>query len=274
MTPAPADIELDLLLEAIYLRYQHDFRSYARSSLRRRVTLARDHFGCTSLSALQERVLREPALFQELLGFLTVHVGDLFRDPSYFLALRERVVPLLATYPSLKIWVAGCSTGEEVLGLAILLREEGLLDRSTIYATDIDARALARAEAGIYPIERIATFSDNYRAAGGRGSLSEYYTTGYGAAVFDRSLRDRVVFSDHSLATDTVFSEVQFVSCRNVLIYFDEKLRDRAVGLFKDALPHGGFLGLGARETLRFSEHARAFTDFARAERIYRRTGR
>ena len=164
-------------------------------------------------------------------------------------------MPLLRTYPSLRVWVAGCSSGEEVYSLAILLREEGLLARTLIYATDINAQALEQAEAGVYNVDRIAGFSDNYRKAGGRASLSEYYTAAYGRAVFDKSLRENIVFSDHSLATDSVFAEVQLVSCRNVLIYFDRLLQDRAVGLFRDALVRRGFLGIGAKESLRFSEH-------------------
>lgn len=266
-----ADIELELLLEAIYRRYQHDFRAYARSSLRRRVGTAVERLGCASISALQDRILHDARAFAELLPILTVHVSEMFRDPPFFRALRERVVPVLATYPSVKAWVAGCSTGEEVYALAIVLHEEGLLDRSIIYATDIEPRALERAEAGIYEAERIRGFSEGYVAAGGRGSLSEYYTAGYGAAVFDRRLRRRVIFSDHSLATDAVFSEVQLVTCRNVLIYFADRLRDRAVGLFRDALVPGGFLGLGSKETLRFSRHAGDFDEFAREERIYTR---
>jgi chemotaxis protein methyltransferase CheR len=265
------DIELRLLLEAIYLRYHHDFRQYATASLRRRLAKALEALGLGTLSALQERVLRDPALFQRLLTFLTVQVSEMFRDPPFFSAFRDEVVPLLRTYPSLKIWVAGCAEGEEVYALAIALREEGLLERTLIYASDISAQALQRAEAGIYALDRIALFSENYVAAGGHASLSDYYTAAYGAAVFDRSLRRSVVFTDHSLATDQVFAEVQVVTCRNVLIYFDKVLQDRAVGLFRDALCHKGFLGLGAGETLRFSEHVDAFEPVVREARIYRK---
>jgi chemotaxis protein methyltransferase CheR len=223
------------------------------------------------LSRLQDKVLHEPSTFPALLGYLTVQVSEMFRDPAYFQALRARVVPLLRTYPSLRIWVAGCSTGEEVYSLAILLREEGLLARTLIYATDINAQALEQAEAGVYNVDRVAGFSDNYRKAGGRASLSEYYTAAYGRAVFDKSLRENIVFSDHSLATDSVFAEVQLVSCRNVLIYFDRVLQDRAVGLFRDALVRRGFLGIGVKESLRFSEHTDAFDEVSRNERIYQK---
>lgn len=268
MPLSESDIELKLLLEAIYLRYQHDFRQYASASLARRLRLAQQRFGCGSLSGLQERVLREPALFEQLLGYLTIQVSEMFRDPEFWRALRERVVPVLHTYPSLRIWVAGCATGEEVWSLAILLREEGLLERAQVYATDINGDALRKAEAGVYELERMAPFSEAYRAAGGRGSLSDYFTAGYGRAVFDKSLRKQVVFSDHSLATDSVFAEVQLVCCRNVLIYFEPPLQERALGLFADALCRRGFLGLGAKESLGFSAQAGRFEDFARAGRI------
>ena len=173
-------------------------------------------------------------------------------------------MPLLRTYPSLKVWVAGCSTGEEAYSLAILLREEGLLERTLIYATDINPQALQKAEAGVYDVDRIAGFTENHRKSGARSSLSDYYTAAYGRAVFDKSLKQHIVFSDHSLATDSVFAEVQLVSCRNVLIYFDRELQDRALGLFRDALCRKGFLGLGAKESLRFSPHADAFAEFVR----------
>ena len=180
-------------------------------------------------------------------------------------------MPLLRTYPSLKLWVAGCSTGEEVYSLAVLLREEGLLDKTLLYATDINAAALEKAEAGVYPLERIAAFTENHRRSGGKSSLSDHYRAHYGSAVFDKTLRKQMVFSDHSLATDSVFSEVQLVSCRNVLIYFDRPLQDRALGLFKDALCRKGFLGLGSRESIRFSAHAGAFSELVKDDRIYQK---
>ena len=263
------EIELELLVDAIYLKYQFDFRGYAQASLKRRMKTAMTRFGCETLSRLQGRVLHEPALFRLLLDYLTVQVSDMFRNPDYFKALREQVVPLLRTYPSLKMWVAGCSAGEEAWSLAILLYEEGLLERTLIYATDINAAALEKAEAGVYEIERIAGFTDNHRRSGATGSLSDYYTAAYGRAVFDRSLRRHIVFSDHSLATDSVFAEVQLVSCRNVLIYFDRPLQARALGLFREALCRKGFLGLGAKETLRFSAEADRFDELSKAERIY-----
>jgi chemotaxis protein methyltransferase CheR len=265
------DIEFRLLIEAIYHLYHYDFRNYAAASLRRRMRTAMVRFDCRTLSQLQDRVVHEPLLFAALLEYLTVQVSEMFRDPGYFRALRERVVPLLRTYPSLKIWVAGCSTGEEAYSLAILLREEGLLARSLIYATDINPQTLVKARSGIYDVDRIAGFTLNHRHSGAPTSLSEYYTAAYGKAVLDKSLREHIVFSDHSLATDSVFAEMQLVSCRNVLIYFNRELQDRALGLFDEALCRQGFLGIGSKETLRFSSYAERFDAVDRIEKIYQK---
>ena len=269
--PHDFDIELPLLIEAIYLKYHYDFRQYARASLKRRLTAALSHFDCPTLSQLQDQVLRNPTMFPQLLDFLTVPVSEMFRDPSYFKALREHVIPILRTYPSFKVWVAGCSTGEEVYSLAILLREEGLLSRTLIYATDINPNSLQKAQAGIYDLARVAGFTENHRKSGARTSLSDYYTAAYGGVMLDKSLRQHIVFSDHSLATDSVFAEVHLVSCRNVLIYFDRELQDRAVGLFREALVRKGFLGIGSKESLRFSAQADAFEELVRDDRIYRK---
>jgi chemotaxis protein methyltransferase CheR len=265
------DIEIRLLLEAIYLRYHYDFRSYSLASVKRRLTAARSDFGLASTTELQEKVLRDSAAFPKLLQFLTIQTSEMFRDPGFFRAMRERIVPVLATYASLKIWVAGCSAGEELYSVAIVLREAGLLDRSILYATDINPEALRKAEAGVYSAERLATFEENYRQSGGEKSLSDYYSAAYRSIAFDRSLRKNVVFSDHSLATDSVFAEVQLVSCRNVLIYFNRELQERAVGLLADSLCHRGFLGLGAKETLRFTPYAQSFEELVPEERWYRR---
>jgi len=273
-TPERTDeIELKLLLDSIYQKYHYDFRGYSMASIKRRLTQGKAHFNCRSYSQLQDRVLHEPEVLPKLLSYLTVQVSELFRDPAYFRALRERVIPHLRTYPSIKIWVAGCSAGEEVYSLAILLREEGLESKSMIYGTDIDPSALKRAEAGVYGLDRIPLFTENHRRSGGRSSLSDYYTAAYDAAVFDKSLKRRVVFSDHSLVSDAVFAEVHLISCRNVLIYFERELQDRAIGLFKDSLTRKGFLGLGAKENLRFSAHVNDFSEFARDERIYQKRG-
>ncbi|HEY3786106.1 MAG TPA: protein-glutamate O-methyltransferase CheR [Steroidobacteraceae bacterium] len=266
-----SDIELQLLIEAIYQKFHYDFRRYATASLKRRMSAAMSRLGCGTLSQLQDRVLHEPAAFPALLDYLTVPVTEMFRDANYFRSLRETVIPILRTYPSLRVWVAGCSTGEEVYSLAILLREESLLERTLIYATDINPQTLQKAAAGVYAVDRIPAFTDSHRRSGARSSLSEYYTAAYGHAVFDKSLRKHVVFSDHSLATDSVFAEVHLVSCRNVLIYFNRDLQDRAIGLFRDALCRKGFLGIGSKESLRFSSHAAAFAELVAADRIYQR---
>jgi chemotaxis protein methyltransferase CheR len=265
------DIEIQLLLEALYQRYHYDFRNYAKTSVKRRLKQAREQMGFQTFTAMQESLLHNPALLSRLLGYLTIQVSEMFRDPSYFRALREKVVPHLRTYPSLKVWIAGCSEGEELYSFVILFREEGLEDRTLFYATDINQSALDRAGAGIYDLDRIKLFTENHRKSGGKSSLSDYYSAAYGRASFDKTLRQRVVFSDHSLVTDAVFAEMNVISCRNVMIYFDRILQDRAVGLFKDSLARKGFLGLGAKESLRFSGHAGSFTDFVREEKIYQR---
>lgn len=267
------DIEIRLLLEAVYHRYHYDFRDYAMSSIRRRLRQACEQLEFPTITAMQERVLHDPAMLPMLLRYLTVQVSDMFRDPGYFQAIREKVVPHLKTYPSLKVWIAGCSTGEELYSFVILFREEGLEERTLFYATDINPEALTQAESGIYDLDRVRLFTQNHRLSGGKTSLSDYYHTGYNRCILDKSLRRNVVFSDHSLVTDQVFGEMQYVSCRNVMIYFNRELQDRAVGLFRDALPRNGFLGLGSKETLRFSEHAESFRDFVREEKIYQRTG-
>jgi chemotaxis protein methyltransferase CheR len=265
------DIEIRLLLEALYGRYHYDFRNYAMASIKRRLKQARQQMGFASFSALQESLLHDPATLPRILGYLTVQVSEMFRDPSYFRAIREKVVPHLRTYPSLKVWIAGCSGGEELYSLVILFREEGLEERTLFYATDINQDALRTAETGIFGLDRMRLFTENHRESGGRSSLSDYYQAAYGRVSFDKSLRQNVVFSDHSLVTDAVFAEMHLISCRNVLIYFDRIFQDRALGLFKDSLARKGFLGLGAKESLRFSKYAGAFTDFVREEKIYQR---
>jgi chemotaxis protein methyltransferase CheR len=265
------DIEIRLLLEALYLRYHYDFRNYASASLKRRLNQAREQLNFLTFSALQENLLHDPSLLPRLLGYLTVQVSEMFRDPCYFRAIRDKVLPHLRTYPSLKVWIAGCSDGEELYSLVILFREEGLEERTLFYATDINQEALARAEKGVYGLDRIRLFTENHRRSGGKSSLSDYYSAAYGRACFDKSLRRHVVFSDHSLVTDAVFAEMHLISCRNVMIYFDRALQDRAIGLFRDSLTRKGFLGLGAKETLRFSKHSDSFSDFLRDEKIYQK---
>jgi chemotaxis protein methyltransferase CheR len=266
-----ADIELRMLIEAVYLQYNYDFRDYTGASQKRRVLHALREMGCDSISALQARVMHDPAAFSQLLQYLTIPVTEMFRDPAFFAALRENVVPFLKTYPSLKIWVAGCSTGQEVYSMAIMLREEGLLDRSILYATDINPESLETAKRGVFPLEQMQLYTENYQASGGKRAFSDYYTAAYGGALFDKSLVDNVTFADHSLSTDSVFSETQLISCRNVMIYFNKRLQDRVFGLFHESLCHRGFLALGSKESIDFSAYAGQFEPLVKRERIYRK---
>lgn len=265
------EIELRMLMEAIFLKYSYDFRDYTGASQKRRVLHAMREMGCSTVSQLQSRVLHEPQAFSQLLQYITIPVTEMFRDPDYYNALREHVVPVLSTYPSLKIWVAGCSTGEEVYSLAILLKEEGLLERSIIYATDINPESLEKARKGVFPLESMRAYTANYQAAGGKHAFSDYYTAAYNAALFDRTLCENVTFADHSLATDAVFAETQFISCRNVMIYFNKRLQERALGLFHESLCHRGFLGLGSKESIDFSSYGPRFETLAKRERVFRK---
>jgi chemotaxis protein methyltransferase CheR len=267
------DIELRMLVEAVYLKYNYDFRDYTGASQKRRVLAALRAMECATVSEMQARVMHDPAAFAQLLQFLTIPVTEMFRDPEYFLALRRQMVPILKTYPSLNVWVAGCSTGEEVYSLAILLQEEGLLERTQIYATDINPESLEAARRGVMPLERMRLYTENYQKAGGKQAFSDYYTAAYGGALFERSLVETVTFADHSLATDSVFAETHFISCRNVMIYFNRRLQNRVLGLFHESLCHRGFLGLGSKESIEFSSHAQRFEVMARRERLYRKVG-
>lgn len=264
------DQALDELLETIYRKHHYDFRSYTRTSLQRGIARAMASLRAASTADLLARVLTEPTAFAQLLPHLTVNVSDLFRDPSYYRALRQEVVPHLASYASPRIWVAGCGRGEEAYSIAIALHEGGILDRCLIYATDIDAPSLEMATAGNYSSERLADFSQNYLDGGGQARLADYYTRSPTYVSFVPWLKERISFTDHSLATDSAFAEVQLVSCRNVLIYFDQTLQDRATGMFRDSLCPRGFLGLGPKESLTFSAHCGAFMPVVEAERIYR----
>jgi chemotaxis protein methyltransferase CheR len=267
------DIEIRMLVEAVYLKYNYDFRDYTGASQKRRLLVAMREMDCATVSALEERVLHEPDAFAQLLQYLTIPVTEMFRDPEYFAALRTQVVPFLKTYPSLKIWVAGCSTGEEVYSLAILLHEEGLLERSLVYATDINPQSLDAARRGVFPLDRMRLYTENYQKAGGARAFSDYYTAAYGGALFDRALIENVTFADHSLSTDSVFSETHLISCRNVMIYFNRRLQDRVLGLFHESLCHRGFLGLGSKESIEFSRYADRFEVLAKRERLFRKTG-
>ncbi|MFC5513810.1 CheR family methyltransferase [Massilia jejuensis] len=265
------DIEVRMLVEAVYLKYNYDFRDYTGASQKRRVLVAMREMECATVSELQARVLHQSEAFTRLLQYLTIPVTEMFRDPEYHAAIRAQVVPHLSTYPSLKLWVAGCSTGEEVYSLAILLHEEGLLERSIIYATDINPASLEAARRGVFALDRMRLYTENYQKAGGKSAFSDYYTAAYGGALFDRALLENVTFADHSLATDSVFSETHFISCRNVMIYFNRRLQDRVLGLFHESLCHRGFLALGSKESIDFSSHAQRFEPVAKRERIFRK---
>ena len=265
------ELELRLLMEAIYSHYSYDFRDYAGASQKRRVLQALAQLEYPTIPDLQAGILQDAGRFMQLLQYLTIPVSEMFRDPNFFLALRQQVVPRLRTYPSIKIWIAGCSTGEEAYSLAILLKEEGLLERSLIYATDINATSLDKARQGIFSLGSIKDHTVNYQKAGGKQAFSDYYTAAYDAAIFDKSLRENITFADHSLATDSVFSETQLVLCRNVLIYFNKKLQDRALGLFHESLSHRGFLGLGSKESIDFSAYFTRFEPLDKPERIFRK---
>lgn len=263
--------ELKLLADTVLHQYGYDFRGYAEASFRRRIQRAVTKYGCGDITGLLARVAAEPEFFSRLLGDLTVTVTECFRDPPVYRALRDHVFPYLRTYPEFKIWFAGCAGGEEVYSLAILLQEEGLFERAMLYGTDINPVALKRAKEGIVSLEALRDANHRYLEIGGKRTLSTYYSTGYGAALFDASLRTRMVFSDHNLVSDGVFSEMQLILCRNTLIYFKRDLNDRAIGLFRESLCPGGFLCLGTKESLLLSSQRDAFEEFARAERIYRR---
>jgi chemotaxis protein methyltransferase CheR len=264
-------LEIDLLLEAIFRRYGFDFREYAPASLRRRLRrrMEAEHLG--SISALQERILHDPACMERLLLDLSINVTAMFRDPTFYVAFREKVIPLMRTYPFTRIWHAGCSTGEEVYSMAILLAEEGLYERARIYATDINEAVLDRAKEGVFPMDRMREYTENYIKAGGRRAFSEYYLAKYDGALFDRTLVENVVFAQHNLVSDRSFNEFNVVVCRNVMIYFAKRLQDRVHELFYESLSMFGVLALGAKETIRFTPHEDAYEELDVEERLYRR---
>ena len=264
-------LEIELLLEGIYRHYGFDFRSYAYASIRRRLWRRIEAEGLKTVSSLQDRLLHEPAMMERVLLDLSINVTAMFRDPTFYLAFRQKVVPLLRTYPFIRIWHAGCSTGEEVYSMAILLEEEGLYERARIYATDINEVVVHRARAGIFPLERMQEYTENYIRAGGTRSFSEYYVAKYDGALFSPALQRNVVFSQHNLVTDRSFAEFNVILCRNVLIYFDRDLQMRVHGLFHESLVHLGILCLGSKETLRLSNYEGSYEELSGAEKIYRK---
>ena len=264
-------IEIDLLLQAISRKYGYDFRNYAKASIKRRIMNVLSSSGLKTISEMQHKLLYEKEFFDTLLVKLSVNVTEMFRDPSFYKALREEVIPQLKPRPFIKIWHAGCATGEEVYSMAILLKEENLYEKSWIYATDFNEQVLKKAREGIYPIDMLKKYSYNYQRAGGAASLADYYTARYDFVIMENSLKRNIVFSDHNLVTDGVFAETDLILCRNVLIYFDAKLQNHVFKLFRDSLSEQGFLCLGSKETVKFSEYADDFEDTVGKEKIYRK---
>lgn len=265
------ELEIELLLEGVFRRYGFDFREYAAASLKRRLWRRAYAEKVETISQLTDRLLHDPAAMERLLLDLSINVTSMFRDPEFYLALREEVVPLLRTYPFTRIWAAGCSTGEEVYSLAILLQEEGLYDRTRIYATDINEAVLERARAGVYPLDKMQQYTQNYIKAGGKRTFSEYYVAAYDGARFSRALVGNVVFAQHNLAMDRAFNEFNLILCRNVMIYFDKTLQDRVHDLFYESLEQFGTIALGRKESIQFTPHADRYEELNGAERIYRK---
>lgn len=265
------NIEIQLLLEAIFLRYGYDFRNYSKAHIKRRILHRLGMSMLSSVTQLQDRILRERAFFVEFLDDLSINVTEMFRDPEFYKSLRENIIPKLRTYAYFKIWHAGCSTGEEVFSLSILLKEEGLLDRCQVYATDFNRNVLETAREGVYQKSDIEQYEMNYRLSGGSKKLSDYYKSRYGSVIFDKELSSKIVFADHNLVTDNVFADVNLILCRNVLIYFEKELQDKVIGLFYDSLIPSGILCLGTKESIKFSRHGNLFEIVDEKQRIYKK---
>ena len=264
-------IEIALLLEGVYRYYGFDFRDYSLASLRRRIWSVARAEGLATISALQDRVLHDRVALERFLLAISVNVTAMFRDPGFYLAFRSRVVPLLRTYPFIRIWHTGCSTGEEVYSMAILLIEEDLHSRCRIYATDINEAVLRKARDGIFPLNKMQEYTQSYLRSGGKRAFSEYYTAAYGSAIFAAALRENIVFSQHNLAMDRSFNEFHVILCRNVLIYFNERLQARVHDLLYDSLVKFGVLGLGNNESTHFSPHEHSYAELEHGTRLYRR---
>lgn len=271
-TPAAAEFEdLRLLLELVLLRSGLDFRGYAYSSIRRRVARAVNDAGAGSIAGLHQLLKIDDKHLANLLRLLTVHTTAMFRDPGFFRLFREKVVPVLRTYPFIRIWIAGCSTGEEVYSLAILLREEGLAERCRLYATDVSDRVIADARAGVFPLAPMQEYSRNYQLAGGKQPFSDYFTADSQSVIFRPYLRDQVVFGTHNLVSDASFNEFHVILCRNVMIYFRRELQERVHRLFHESLVTYGYLGLGRSESIRFTAQAGAYEAVDARQRLFRK---
>jgi chemotaxis protein methyltransferase CheR len=261
--------ELKEFLESVNFIYGYDFSDYSEASMKRRISHFMNLKSINSLSGLGRLLFKDESSFEEFIQEFSVTVTEMFRDPEFYKSLRLKVMKRLATYPYIKIWVAGCATGEEVYSLAILLTEENLYERSIIYATDINQRSLQIARDGVYPIDKMKLYTSNYRQSGGEKPFSEYFKAHYGSVLFDKSLRRHIVFAPHNLATDKSFNEFQMIVCRNVLIYFNQALQNKAIHLFYDSLCQFGILGLGNKESLLFTDIRQNFEELDRKQKIF-----
>ncbi|TKH46363.1 chemotaxis protein CheR [Paenibacillus terrae] len=264
-------IEIELLLEGIHRLYGYDFRNYALPSIKRRIYYHAQSEKVSTISGLQEKVLHDRSAFDRLVQSLSIPVTEMFRDPELFLNFRQKIIPILRTYPYIRIWHAGCSTGEEVYSMAIMLHEEGLYDKARIYATDMNNLSLQQAKEGVYGIDRMKLYTKNYLESGGTQSFSEYYTAKYDSVMLHPFLRKNIIFAEHNLATDRSFNEFNVIFCRNVMIYFNDELRNHVHGLFYDSLSYFGVLVLGAKESIHFTDYSDSYEPLDRIEKIYRK---
>lgn len=265
------NIELELLLQAVFLQYGYDFRDYSRAHVKRRVKHRVVQEGLKSISELQNNILHDRNTFERLVRSLSINVTEMFRNPDFYKSVREKVIPVLKTYPYLKIWHAGCATGEEVYSFAIMLKEEGLLKRTQIYATDFNPDVIKQAQKGIFPIRNIKEYTSNYQKAGGKESFSDYYHANNELVIFDKNLRKDIVFANHNLVTDGVFAEVNMIICRNVLIYFNRNLQNEVLKLLHNSLITGGFLALGTKESLMFSDEEKKYKTLDTKQKIFKK---
>jgi len=265
------DIEVDLLVDGLFRYYGFDFREYSPASLKRRILNIKRSEKLATISSLQDKVFHDPVFLDRFLMSLVVNVSAMFRDPGFFLSFREKAIPVLRTYPFIRIWIAGCSMGEEVYSLAILLQEEGIYNRCRIYATDMSEAVLRKAREGIYPLDLMQSYTSNYIKAGGKKSFSQYYTSGYDNAIFQAALKENIIFSQHNLVTDRSFNEFNVILCRNVMIYFNKSLQERVHLLLYESLMKFGILGLGDKETLHFSPTGPLYEILDGSEKLYRR---
>jgi len=266
-----SELEISLLLEAVYLKYGYDFRQYSRAHIRRRIRNRMRMSGLEDISQVQSKVLKDVTFANELLQDLSITVTEMFRDRDFYRSIRNNVIPILKTYPFIKLWHAGCATGEEAYSMAIILQEEGIYDRTTIYATDFNQRALNQAKEGIFSNKLMAEYTNNYQLSGGKESFSNYYTSSYDSVIMNQSLKKNILWANHNLVTDSVFAEVHLILCRNVLIYFDRNLQNKVQKLFYESLINGGILCLGSKEGIHFTDYSEKYTEIVKKQRIYKK---